>query len=75
MKPRYTQRNPCFHPCNPCLNYQLSLINYQLFKIMNTTTQPQPDKKPQNTWDIILKIIIAVAGAISGIIGANAMNL
>lgn len=29
----------------------------------------------KNTWDIILKVIIAVASAIAGALGANAMNL
>lgn len=31
------------------------------------------DKK--QTWDLILKIIIAVASAIAGALGANAMSL
>ena len=29
----------------------------------------------QKTWDIILKVIIAVASALAGALGANAMNL
>ena len=29
----------------------------------------------KTTWDIILKVIIAVASAIAGALGANAMNL
>ena len=33
------------------------------------------ENKKKSTWDIILKLIIAVASAIGGVIGANAMNL
>lgn len=29
----------------------------------------------KNLWDIILKIVIAVASAVAGVLGANAMNL
>lgn len=33
------------------------------------------ENKKKSTWDIILKLIIAVASAIAGVISANAMNL
>ncbi|MDE6822391.1 smalltalk protein [Bacteroides acidifaciens] len=29
----------------------------------------------KNVWDTILKVIIAVASALAGVLGANAMNL
>jgi hypothetical protein len=29
----------------------------------------------KSTWDLILKVIIAVASALAGVLGANAMNL
>lgn len=29
----------------------------------------------KSLWDIILKIVIAVASAVAGVLGANAMNL
>ena len=31
--------------------------------------------KKKSTWDLILKVIIAVASALAGVLGANAMNL
>ena len=37
------------------------------------TTDNNNQKKP-NAWDIILKIIIAIAGALGGFVSANAMN-
>lgn len=30
--------------------------------------------KKKTTWDLILKVIIAVASALAGVIGANAMG-
>lgn len=33
------------------------------------------ENKKKSTWDIILKLIIAVASAIAGVLGASAMNL
>ena len=29
----------------------------------------------KSVWDVILKVIIAVASAVAGVLGANAMNL
>lgn len=29
----------------------------------------------KNVWDLILKVVIAVASALAGVLGANAMNL
>ena len=29
----------------------------------------------KSVWDMILKVIIAVASAVAGVLGANAMNL
>ena len=33
------------------------------------------ENKKKSTWDLILKVIIAVASALAGVLGANAMNL
>lgn len=33
------------------------------------------DEKKKSTWDLILKVIIAVASALAGVIGGSAMNL
>ena len=33
------------------------------------------ESKKKSTWDLILKVIIAVASALAGVLGANAMNL
>ena len=33
------------------------------------------ENKKKSTWDIILKLIIAVASAIAGVLGASAMSL
>ena len=32
-------------------------------------------EKKKSTWDLILKVIIAVASALAGVLGASAMNL
>ena len=37
-------------------------------------TTDNNDKK-KTTWDLILKLIIAVASALAGVLGASAMNL
>ena len=29
----------------------------------------------ESVWDMILKVVIAVASALAGVLGANAMNL
>ena len=39
---------------------------------MNTENN---ESKKQSAWDLILKVIIAVASALAGVLGANAMNL
>lgn len=31
-------------------------------------------KSNKSVWDMILKVVIAVASAIAGVVGANAMN-
>ena len=33
------------------------------------------NEKKKTTWDLILKLIIAVASALAGVLGASAMNL
>ena len=33
------------------------------------------ESKKKSTWDLILKVIIAVASALAGVIGGSAMNL
>lgn len=33
------------------------------------------EEKKKSTWDLILKVIIAVASALAGVLGANAVNL
>lgn len=33
------------------------------------------ESKKKSTWDLILKVIIAVASALAGVLGASAMNL
>ena len=32
-------------------------------------------EKKKGLWDMILKVVIAVASAVAGVLGANAMNL
>ena len=38
------------------------------------TEQNNNETKKKSTWDLILKVIIAVASALAGVLGANAMN-
>lgn len=33
------------------------------------------EEKKKSTWDLILKVIIAVASALAGVLGASAVNL
>ena len=33
------------------------------------------EKEKKNIWSVVLKVIIAVASALAGVLGANAMNL
>ena len=33
------------------------------------------ESKKKSTWDLILKVIIAVASALAGVLGASSMNL
>lgn len=39
------------------------------------TTENNHVNKKKSTWDLILKVIIAVASALAGVLGASAMNL
>lgn len=39
------------------------------------STENNNGTKKKSTWDLILKVIIAVASALAGVLGANAMNL
>ena len=39
------------------------------------TTENNNENKKKSLWDTILKVIIAVASALAGVLGANAMNL
>ena len=38
------------------------------------STENNNETKKKSTWDLILKVIIAVASALAGVLGANAMN-
>ena len=33
------------------------------------------EKEKKNIWSVVLKVIIAVASALAGVLGASAMNL
>ena len=33
------------------------------------------ESKKKSTWDLILKVIIAIASALAGVLGGSAMNL
>ena len=50
--------------------YVQSINKLRLIYNMETT-----ENKKKSTWDIILKLIIAVASAIAGVLGASAMSL
>ena len=39
------------------------------------STENNNESKKKSTWDLILKVIIAVASSLAGVLGANAMNL
>ena len=53
---------------------QTPVIN-QLKKGKIMSTENNNESKKKSTWDLILKVIIAVASALAGVLGANAMNL
>ena len=40
-----------------------------------STENNNSESKKKSAWDLILKVIIAVASALAGVLGANAMNL
>ena len=39
------------------------------------TTDNNNESRKKSTWDLILKVIIAVASALAGVLGGSAMNL
>jgi hypothetical protein len=48
----------------------VSLMNSKKQKLINSKSM----KINKSVWDMILKVVIAVASAIAGVVGANAMN-
>ena len=60
-------------------NTLLKLTNEETHKLKNLQTYKLKTSKPmaikKSVWDTILKVIIAVASAVLGAIGGNAMNV
>lgn len=56
---------------------RLDLLNYSYLFTLKTkrNMETNTENKKKSVWDLILKIIIAVASAVAGAMGVNAMNV